>query len=594
MIKLKTIVASVALISTFAFHQQADAKAKIEPMEFINDIVEWKKEKMQLDKDDQLLNYDFLKNAGTTAVDWYIVGLGRVGYPDLYENYRAILENVVTQKYTLPEKLSESKSTEWHRMTLAYLAAGGDATSVGHQKINLIQDGTYDRGKTKAIDAQGINGLIWGLITLDALKYEVPKDSFDDRQKLIERLLSKQLPDGGFSFEMDESDVDMTAMALQALAPYKNDEKKYNGQTVYDAITSALEFLKKEQTNSGAFKMGGEENLESTAQVVVAVTSLGLDPEKEFIKKGNSLIDGMLQFQLKDGGFIHSKKYNKDNPTALPDESNTMASEQALYAFVSIERENREMRSLYDFRDEQTSKVEQQIEELEKQIKKIDSEKTARQTYELYKDIPVLEHQYIDDYQQLKASLKKYKIKIDAIDVVHANYANGQKTMTPVKILNQQSNKMTTLSKQEVKRIHELPKEITTEQYVEVTTLINRLTADQKEEKEILLQRKKKIEKLQSEIQELNEEILNELYPFSKLTLKDEEKINQIYAQYKKLPQVDQKQILSAEDLEKSKTQMSTLKRQKILKYSVAAGILLLTIGFILLRKRKKAKELDE
>lgn len=594
MIKLKTIVASVALISTFAFHQQADAKAKIEPMEFINDIVEWKKEKMQLDKDDQLLNYDFLKNAGTTAVDWYIVGLGRVGYPDLYENYRAILENVVTQKYTLPEKLSESKSTEWHRMTLAYLAAGGDATSVGHQKINLIQDGTYDRGKTKAIDAQGINGLIWGLITLDALKYEVPKDSFDDRQKLIERLLSKQLPDGGFSFEMDESDVDMTAMALQALAPYKNDEKKYNGQTVYDAITSALEFLKKEQTNSGAFKMGGEENLESTAQVVVAVTSLGLDPEKEFIKKGNSLIDGMLQFQLKDGGFIHSKKYNKDNPTALPDESNTMASEQALYAFVSIERENREMRSLYDFRDEQTSKVEQQIEELEKQIKKIDSEKTARQTYELYKDIPVLEHQYIDDYQQLKASLKKYKIKIDAIDVVHANYANGQKTMTPVKILNQQSNKMTTLSKQEVKRIHELPKEITTEQYVEVTTLINRLTADQKEEKEILLQRKKKIEKLQSEIQQLNEEILNELYPFSKLTLKDEEKMNQIYAQYKKLPQVDQKQILSAEDLEKSKTQMSTLKRQKILKYSVAAGILLLTIGFILLRKRKKAKELDE
>lgn len=594
MIKLKTIVASVALISTFAFHQQADAKAKIEPMEFINDIVEWKKEKMQLDKDDQLLNYDFLKNAGTTAVDWYIVGLGRVGYPDLYENYRAILENVVTQKYTLPEKLSESKSTEWHRMTLAYLAAGGDATSVGHQKINLIQDGTYDRGKTKAIDAQGINGLIWGLITLDALKYEVPKDSFDDRQKLIERLLSKQLPDGGFSFEMDESDVDMTAMALQALAPYKNDEKKYNGQTVYDAITSALEFLKKEQTNSGAFKMGGEENLESTAQVVVAVTSLGLDPEKEFIKKGNSLIDGMLQFQLKDGGFIHSKKYNKDNPTALPDESNTMASEQALYAFVSIERENREMRSLYDFRDEQTSKVEQQIEELEKQIKKIDSEKTARQTYELYKDIPVLEHQYIDDYQQLKASLKKYKIKIDAIDVVHANYANGQKTMTPVKILNQQSNKMTTLSKQEVKRIHELPKEITTEQYVEVTTLINRLTADQKEEKEILLQRKKKIEKLQSEIQQLNEEILNELYPFSKLTLKDEEKINQIYAQYKKLPQVDQKQILSAEDLEKSKTQMNTLKRQKILKYSVAAGILLLTIGFILLRKRKKAKELDE
>lgn len=594
MIKLKNIFASAVLISTLAIHQQVDAKAKIEPIEFVNDIVEWKKEKMHLKTSDQLLNYEFLKNAGSTAVDWYVVGLGRVGYPDLYENYRAVLENVISQKYTFPEKLSESKSTEWHRMTLAYLAAGGDATSVGNQKINLIEDGTYNRGKTMAIDAQGINGLIWGLITLDALKYEVPNDAFEDRHELIDRLLSKQLKDGGFSFEMDESDVDMTAMALQALAPYKNDEKKYNGKTVHEAITSALEFLKKEQTNSGAFKMAGEENLESTAQVVVALTSLGLDPQKEFVKKGNSLIDGMLQFQMKDGGFVHSKKYNQDNPTALPDESNTMASEQALYAFVSIERENREMRSLYDYRQEQDIKTQQQIEKVEQEIENINSEKSALQTYELYKKIPVLEHQYVEHYQQLKTSLQKYQIKLDAIDVVDANYANGQKTMKHVKILNQQSNKSTTLSKQELKRIHQLPKEITTEQYVEVTTLLNRLTADQKEEKRLLEQRKKEIELLQHEIQQLNEEILNDLYPFSKLSLEDEEKVKRIYSKYEKLPQVDQKQILSAEDLEKSKTQMTTLKRQNLLKYGVGIGIIALIFAFIIIRKRKKEKELDE
>ena len=594
MMKFKKLIASAVLISTLAIHQQVEAKAKIEPMEFVNDIVEWKKEKLQLNKNDQLLNYDFLKNAGTTAVDWYVVGLGRVGYPDLYENYRAVLENVITKKYASPEKLSESKATEWHRMTLAYLSAGGDATEVGSQKINLIRDGTYDRGKTMAIDAQGINGLIWGLITLDALKYEVPKDAFENRQDLIKRLLSKQLDDGGFSFEMDQSDVDMTAMAIQALAPYKNDEKKYDGKTVNEAIMSALDYLKIEQTNSGAFKMGGEENLESTAQVVVAVTSLGLDPNETFIKKGNSLIDGMLQFQMKDGGFVHSKKYNEETPTALPDESNTMASEQALYAFVSIERVNRTMRSLYDYRDEQTNKIQRQIEQVEKEIESIDSEKEAVQTYEKYKDIPVLEHQYVENYKQLKNSLQKYNVKLDAIDVVDADYSNGQQKMKPVEILNQQSIKSTTLTKKEVERIHQLPKQVSTEQYVEVTALLNRLTKNQEREKQILEKRKSEIEQLQMRIQKLNEEVLNELYPFSKLTLKDEDKINRIYSKYEKLPKIDQKQILSAEDLEKSKTQMTTLKRQKLLKFGVGGIIVLLIAIFVIIRKRKKAKELDE
>ena len=94
------------------------------------------------------------------------------------------------------------------------LAAGGDPTSFGvcdGEKIDLVADGTYNRGKTTSLGRQGINGWIWGLIALDSKRYSVPADAYYTRDDIITEILSRQLPDGGFALSGAASDPDLTA-----------------------------------------------------------------------------------------------------------------------------------------------------------------------------------------------------------------------------------------------------------------------------------------------------------------------------------------------------------------------------------------------
>ena len=103
-------------------------------------------------------------------------------------------------------------------------------------------------------------------------------------------------------------------------------------------MDAALAFLSGQQTESGAFSSWGEENLESAAQVVLALCALGRNPasEEAFIKNGRTLLDGMMQFRMGDGGFVHSFSHDSENPDARPDTSNSMATEQALCALTAL------------------------------------------------------------------------------------------------------------------------------------------------------------------------------------------------------------------------------------------------------------------
>ena len=64
-----------------------------------------------------------------------------------------------------------------------------------------------------------------------------------------------------------ESDVDITAMALQALAPYQ--------QQYPEVIDAALNVLSAAQTVTGGFESWGAQSSESCAQVILALTALG-------------------------------------------------------------------------------------------------------------------------------------------------------------------------------------------------------------------------------------------------------------------------------------------------------------------------------
>ena len=350
------LVAVCVSVSLFACVPSFAAANKPSFQEVANGIISWKKSDVGSSSDGVLMNGKYLELAGTTPGDWYVIGLSRLNVADAYDEYLAVLRDRVEERYSEPGKLNSVKATEWHRITLSVLAAGGDPTSFGvcdGEKIDLVADGTYNRGKTTSLGRQGINGWIWGLIALDSKRYTVPADAYYTRDDIITEILSRQLPDGGFALSGAASDPDLTAMALQALAPYYNSEKTYTYEQksiektvtkhVYDVIDEALGRLSELQLDTGDFKSWGTENVESTDQVMVALCCLGIDPltDKRFIKKGNTLYDGILRYRMKDGGFVHSYVYDPDNPSSLPDASNTMAGEQTLYTMAAlIRREN--------------------------------------------------------------------------------------------------------------------------------------------------------------------------------------------------------------------------------------------------------------
>ena len=323
--------------------------------EAIQGIMTQKRSALGLSETDNLLSGDELIYAGSSATDWLPIGLSRCGVEDDYDAYLAALQTYVEQKYREPDKLDRVKATEWHRISLAVLACGGDPTHFGKDEsgndINLIADGVYDRGKTVDIGAQGLNGWLWGLITLDSMKYNIPAGSSYTRTEMIKRILSFQLPDNGFNLRFAQgstADPDITAMAIQALAPY------YRNSTfnVKDPVDKALDCLSELQLDTGDFRSWGTRNSESVSQIIVSLCSIGVDPQNDsrFIKNGINLLDALFYYQQEDGGFAHSYESDPGNPSAIPGESNSIATDQALLALVAVWRQAQGMSILYDFR----------------------------------------------------------------------------------------------------------------------------------------------------------------------------------------------------------------------------------------------------
>ena len=119
-------------------------------------------------------------------------------------------------------------------------------------------------------------------------------------ESVVETVLEKRNPDGGWSVTGTTSDVDVTAMTLQALAPNRD----LSG--VADAVDGALALLSSRQLESGGFQSYGVENAESSAQVILALTSLGVDARDAGFDGGyERILSGLSQFAAESGGFSH-------------------------------------------------------------------------------------------------------------------------------------------------------------------------------------------------------------------------------------------------------------------------------------------------
>ena len=578
-----------------------------------NGIIDWKKSDVGAAAGGDLINSKFLEQAGTTPGDWYPIGLGRLGVRDNYAGYLAVIKDQIEQRYRQPGKLSAAKATEWHRIALAVLAMEGDPTNIGKdengQSINLIADGTYDRGKTTPLGRQGINGWIWGLITLDSKRYEVPANAFDTRDKIIVEIVRQQLLDGGFALSGKTADADITAMAIQALAPYYNSEKSYTytqratkkqvTKTVRQTVDEALTCLSKQQLNTGDFASWGTENVESTDQVVVALCSLGIDPltDTRFIKNGNTLLDGILKYRMPDGGFIHSYTYDPDNPTSLPNRSNTMASEQTLYTMAAIWRRQEGMRTLYDFRAEQSLLLKKQISELEAKIGQVNAFTKAGELKKLltaYYALPKSEQCYVNNYWRLSNAAKKRGINVAEI---------ARTTPVTQSPASAESNEVLLyFSNSDREAVDHLPEKLSTEQYVLVTSLLDKLNQSEYfTEKEKYFKKltaaKAKIAAVQAEIDALNAEIKEKLYPFDKMNLKNKKTVDSIVKRYHALSAYDQQKIERFEDVMKTKTKIDNLLRGIIIAVVlcvIAAVTAVFWVRRVKARQTKKEREMQE
>lgn len=272
--------------------------------------------------------------AGSSLSDWLAIALSLSGETDDYAAYLTALEQYVTARYAQHGTLDRWMATEFHRVALAVLACGGDPTAFGVNpdgtQINLIADGIYNFSGD--LTAQGLNAVIYALLTLDAGGFAVPEGAAYTRESLLSLLLSRQEADGGFGLLAGSSSADITAMALQALAPYAEASA---------AISRAVSYLAADMTENCAFLSYEEENIETACQVVIALCALGIDPRSDtrFTRGEQTILTQMEKFRLSDGSYAHALDEQ---------EGNLLTTEQVMLAQTAIERLARGQR-LYDF-----------------------------------------------------------------------------------------------------------------------------------------------------------------------------------------------------------------------------------------------------
>ena len=282
---------------------------------------------------------DYLSGKGTPIVgsiggEWLTIGLARSGrtVPEGY--YDNAVAYVKAEINTTTNRLDRNKSTDNARLILALTAIGKDVTDVGGFDLLAGLD------DMKYVKRQGTNGPVWTLIALDSHGY-TPAGSVT-RDALVETILSLQKDSGAWYINSTNAtdDVDMTAMAIQALAPYYK-----TNEAVKAAVDKALTWLSTMQKSDGSFaEMAGvASSSESTAQVLVALCALGIDPtaDARFAKNSFHVVDGLLTFYTGEA-FKHQ----------LADTTvDQMGTEQSYYALAAYMRLTGGRSFLYDMND---------------------------------------------------------------------------------------------------------------------------------------------------------------------------------------------------------------------------------------------------
>ncbi len=306
----KTVISLILILSVImpgAFSLPAYA-ASYESL--INDIFAYEMSLCGASDYQQLIDNYYAKNAG--RVEWSVYSLIRYKSGLDYSEYsQALLKHAENTNDTAASR---------EKYALIFGATGYNKSYIQNVCNNDIgKDSMY-------------MSYVFGLHLLN----NGYKSNTTTADEIINTILKLQLSDGGWDISNRNSDVDVTAMTLQALAPYYR-----SNSGVKASIDKALTFLSSRQLENGGYKSYGKENPESCAQVIVALCSLGINPEKDerFIKNGKSSVDNMLTYNVGKGQYSHVKDGTY----------NYTATTQVLYSLISLVRFNKGQSALYQF-----------------------------------------------------------------------------------------------------------------------------------------------------------------------------------------------------------------------------------------------------
>lgn len=237
------------------------------------------------------------------------------------------LTNLDVYKSKAEETIATSnKATDIEKEMIVLSALGQDVrtVTVDGECVNAVE-------RLLSCNLTAVNSTMFALCALDSRKYPLPENSEVTRQTLIENLLAAQHEDGGWSFSTNfPSDIDMTAMAVQALSPYYlAGDFQAAGVTeavytnVKTAVGKAVIFLSEKYQEKGTYG-----NANSDAMVVMALASIGIDANADkFVKDEKGLYDDLFTYTLDDcSGFYYGSDTLKKN---------ALATEQAFRAIVS-------------------------------------------------------------------------------------------------------------------------------------------------------------------------------------------------------------------------------------------------------------------
>lgn len=349
-----------AVLLLFAFLPQISAAKAPDTEDLIVSVFDSAK-KHRGAETNLLSDETFLKNAGTSGTDWMALAMARFSYvekeaitflyPEDYDVYKEALTGKLRADFNAGGITAATKLTEYQRMSLVLYALGGSVP----EDIDFL----VSAEAPVKLSRMNIITLSYALLTLNAANIS---GGTHEAGEYIETILSRQQADGGWSLTAAlgaPSDPDVTAMTLTALAPYVGEPTLYEVKntntretytvTVGAAADRALDLLSRMQQKNGGYVSYGVPNCESTAQVLVALTSVGVDPytDSRFIKDGNTVLNGLLSYRLPDGAFTHSYQTDSQNPGTVGGAFDSMATDQAAYALVSLWRYEEGIPPLY-------------------------------------------------------------------------------------------------------------------------------------------------------------------------------------------------------------------------------------------------------